>query len=317
MSTVVVYPGAIARACSVVDESPAFRDLPRPYLWVVMRLVKKINLSNLSAPIVASRATIAREADTSIGTVERVIRWLEDHGMVEREQKARAGLRGSSSPLTPTALLLDALLLTNTPPSPRDIAAQAMGSAPSPAGQSYPQDKLSSPLKTAGSISGEYNNLIENNRNGSFSRIQNLTIPSDLAWLCRKGVRATGVLSLMRKAKAVNQRLSDVIAVARQYLEPLSGRSIYAYVVALLAKNKDYGAVRKQEAQEHHNRELVEHLKRKAEGMEGRRFSSRRSGAVFTVEGGWLRVEKGGSSALRPFDEAFLDAINAGKLCAV
>ncbi len=48
----------------------------------------------------------------SVETVHRVVRWLEERGLVEREQRARPELRGSSSPLVPTKQLLDALLLS-------------------------------------------------------------------------------------------------------------------------------------------------------------------------------------------------------------
>lgn len=110
--TVVVYPGAIARACSALDESPLFECLPDGYIRVVIRIVKKINLSRLSSPITASRETLAREAKKSLETVHRAVRWLESHAFIQRDQKARAGLRGSSSPIQPTQKLLDALLLT-------------------------------------------------------------------------------------------------------------------------------------------------------------------------------------------------------------
>lgn len=110
--TVVVYPGAIARACSVLDESPLFESMPDGYIRVIIRIIKKINLSRLSAPITASRETLARESRKSLETVHRAVRWLDAHEFIQRDQKARAGLRGSSSPITPTQKFLDALLLT-------------------------------------------------------------------------------------------------------------------------------------------------------------------------------------------------------------
>ena len=110
--TVVVYPGAIARACSALDESPLFESMPDGYIRVVIRIIKKISLSRLSSPITASRETLARESKKSLETVHRAVRWLEAHEFIQRDQKARAGLRGSSSPIKPTQKLLDALLLT-------------------------------------------------------------------------------------------------------------------------------------------------------------------------------------------------------------
>lgn len=110
--TVVVYPGAIARACSALDESPLFESMPDGYIRVVIRIIKKISLCRLSSPITASRETLAKESKKSLETVHRAVRWLETHEFIQRDQKARAGLRGSSSPIRPTQKLLDALLLT-------------------------------------------------------------------------------------------------------------------------------------------------------------------------------------------------------------
>ena len=101
----VVYPSLISRACATLDESPMFKDAPDGYLRVILRIIKKINLKRLSAPILASRATLAEESGKSVETVHRVVRWLEEHGLVRREQRARPELRGSSSPLIPTAQL--------------------------------------------------------------------------------------------------------------------------------------------------------------------------------------------------------------------
>ena len=112
---ICTYPSAIARACAALDESPVFRDLPDGYFRVVVRLIKKINLSRLFSPIVASRGTIAKESGKSIETVGRAVKWLEDHELVTREQRARAGLRGSSAPLVPTQKLIDALTLSQPP----------------------------------------------------------------------------------------------------------------------------------------------------------------------------------------------------------
>ena len=108
---ICTYPSAIARACAALDESLVFRDLPDGYFRVVVRLIKKINLSHLFSPIVASRGTIARESGKSIETVGRAVKWLEERKLVTREQRARAGLRGSSAPLVPTAKFIDALTL--------------------------------------------------------------------------------------------------------------------------------------------------------------------------------------------------------------
>ena len=101
-----IYPVAIQRACAALDESPVFRDLPDGYFRVVLRIIKKINLAQLAAPIVASRTTLARESGRSVEAVGRAIAWLEERKLITRAQKAQPGLRGSCAPITPTRRLL-------------------------------------------------------------------------------------------------------------------------------------------------------------------------------------------------------------------
>lgn len=315
MTLAVVYPGAIARACASLDESPIFRDTPDGYLRVIIRIIKKINLSRLNAPIVASRSTLATESGKSIETVGRAIKWLEDKGLIERTQKARAGLRGSSSPLIPTTELLKALLLNGYKPrSETTPAAESVGNA------SYPQIQPESAVKPDASKSVEYNNLSENSsrKRDSFTKIDGLTIPSDLAWMTKNGLKPSGVLSLMKQAKLAKQRLSDVVAVAQQYLRPLHGRALYAYVRALLSKDRDYTYIRNkstQEAQEHAQEERVSF---KATEMVGRHFRNQDDTAHYIVQESGLVLELRGETRLcRRFDEGFLLAIENRRLLPI
>ena len=293
-----VYPSMIARACSALDESPLFRDMPDGYLRVIFRLIKKINLSRLNSPIVASRSTIAQEAGKSVETVHRVIKWLEDRGLIERVQKARAGLKGSSSPLIPTPKLLEALLLTDNshagkppavPPAPRAACVAPTSHAPATT-----QDRA------------------------RFETFGKLKLPSDLAWLVREqGLPGTGVLRLMKLAKQSQQRLSDVVDATRKYLEPLEGRRLYAYLRALLDSKRDF-TPRAQAAQ---SEALLDqqrsYLQEKAAAFAGQTFQSRDASLVVTVDAcGMLLEERAGRRAARPICQSFLDAIVAGRLIA-
>lgn len=291
-----VYPSMIARACSALDESPLFRDMPDGYLRVIFRIIKKINLNRLNSPILASRGTIASESGKSVETVHRVVKWLEDRGLIERVQKARAGLRGSSSPLIPTAKLLDALLLTDNrhagkspviaaePQQTRNVRPPAASSAPS----------------------------------AQFETFGKLKLPTDLAWLVREqGMQGTGVLQLMKLAKQTKQRLSDVVGATRKYLEKLEGRRLYAYLRALLSSDKDFG----QRAQEASSEALAlqqqTYLQEKTAAFAGQTFQSRDAKLLVTVDAcGMLLEEREGRRAARPMCQTFLDAIAAGRLIA-
>ena len=150
-----IYPSGISRVVSAIDEIPAFKELPDGFLRIIVRIVKKINLRSPSNPIVASRNTLAEESGKSVETVHRAIRWLEEHGLIARDQKSRAGFRGSSSPLVPTPMLLEALLLTSAVEALLKKAKHVAPAMPSP------------------------------KRN--FVRVNGLTLPSDLAWIAQQG----------------------------------------------------------------------------------------------------------------------------------
>ena len=293
-----VYPSMIARACSALDESPLFRDMPDGYLRVIFRIIKKINLIRLNSPILASRGTLASESGKSVETVHRVVKWLEDHGLIERVQKARAGLRGSSSPLIPTLKLLEALLLTDN----RHAGKPAVVA---PAARVAPQ--APAPAATAAA-----------DRSAQFETFGKLKLPSDLAWLVREqGMQGTGVLQLMKLAKQTQQRLSDVVGATRKYLEKLEGRRLYAYLRALLSSDKDFGQRAQAATSEALELQQQTYLQEKTAAFAGQTFQSRDAKLLVTVDAcGMLLEEREGRRAARPMCQTFLDAIAAGRLIA-
>lgn len=282
-----IYPSGISRAVSSIDEIPALKELPDGFLRVVVRIVKKINLRFPSKAIVASRGTLAEESGKSVETVHRAIRWLEEHGLIDRDQKARAGLRGSSSPLVPTQKLLEALLLT---PEAEARIKKAKHVAPA------------SPAPT-----------------GDFVRVGGLTLPADLAWIAQRGgLPASAVLLLMRMAKAAKQRLSDVVSATQQYLEKLHGRSLFSYLRKLLAKGQDFSQKAGDLQTQHKEEQLQQHLSHKAQDMVGQKFENRdRSIQIEVDASGMLRETRNGNSVMRFFSENFLEALAARRLVPV
>lgn len=257
--TVVVYPSAIARACSVLDESPLFRDLPDGYLRVVVRLVKKLNIAKPRSPIVASRSTLATESGKSLETVGRTIKWLEERNLLKRQQKARTGLRGSTSPLEPTEDLLKALLLIN---APRPGSAPQRSSSPT-----YPQAAPGLGVSadcSKSAVQKRHNHSENNRRAGAFITRENVKIPADLDWLAsQRKLRPTAILALMGIAKTAQKRLSDVVAATRKNLEGLRGRELYAYLRGLIGKDRDYSYVARDASREHQEKQTEARLKEK------------------------------------------------------
>jgi len=310
--TAVVYPSAIARACSALDEAALFRDLPDGYFRVLIRIVKKINLARLLAPIVASRATLAKESGKSVETVHRVVKWLEARGLVQRSQKARAGLRGSSSPLVPTAALLDALQLTHAPASLADKARKSAGDAMALPMHGSQKKEVQAPA--ASWASSASNSL--GSSTGAFVQFEGMKLPADLAWLVRdQGLKASGVLELMKRARLAHQRLSDVVLATRQYLAPLQGRALYAYLRTLLGKGRDFADKMTAKVGEIKEKQQREHLRHKAQALAGRQYASRDATLhVLVDESGMLLETREGRRTARPMCQSFLDAIESGRL---
>lgn len=301
MSAVVAYPSMIARACSTLDESPAFEDMPDGYIRIVARIIKKINLSKPESPIYASRSTIARESGKSLETVGRAIRWLEDRQLIRRCQKARTGLRGSSSPITPLRSLLDALLIT----SPQGKVSNHV----SP--ETYAQTQVE--IDASKSTLQEQPKGIQPKR--EFVRIGNASLPSDLAWMVGNDVKPSTILYLMKLASTAKKRLSDVVSVTKKYLENLRGRGLVAYILALLKKDRDYAWIAKQGAKEQADQTRQLRLQQKAIDLCGRSFSSRDGKIFVTVEkNGILSEIREGARFARAMDEAFLEAVSSGRL---
>lgn len=300
MTSVVptVYPTLISRACAALDESPVFKDVPDGYIRVILRIVKKINLKRLNAPIFASRAKIAEESGKSVETVHRVVRWLEERGLFEREQRARNDLRGSSSPLVPTEKLLDALLLSEQARAcvNQEHQTKAHGN----------ETSNPSPRKSVSEV-------------GGFERIGKVRLPNDLVWLVKEqGMHCSGVLQLMKLAGKAQQRLSTVVAATRKYLEGLEGRELYAYIRALLSRGKDFGNRATELARTDADAEEQEYLKRKAEALIGRTFKSKDDRLFVKVDPSGMLIElRDGRRAARKFCRAFIEAIDAGRLRAV
>lgn len=298
--TAITYPGAISRACAALDEIAEFRAMPDGYLRVLIRIIKKINLATFSAPIRASRTTLANESGKSIETVGRVIRWLEDKELIQRQQKARPGLRGSESPIIPTAKLLRALQITGEQARDKTNAlpVSADGSKSVPRKQSFGKQHA---------------------ERAPFSRIDGKTLPTELVGLCEQGMKATGVLALMGEAKKAGKRLSDVVTATKQYIANLQGRELYGYLKVLIAKDKDYSRQISETTKSRIAEQQRNYLADKAEAMHGRKYQTSDGRIYVEILSNCMVsvVEQGRGHYSSRFDESWLEAIESNKLQAI
>lgn len=141
-----------------------------------------------------------------------------------------------------------------------------------------------------------------------FIRVQGKAVPSELAWLVtQNGLALTGLFALMKRAKAVGHRLSNVIAVVSDALIPLKGRELFAYIQALLSKTVDYAFVAEQQA----TQAQAERAKGEAATAVAAEISdlvsrlrgvqvTRADGAVLSVDEASVVIEKAGCRAAAP-----------------
>lgn len=305
--TEIRYPYAIVRACSELPYLSPFAAMPDGFLKVVLKIVQKINLRNPFSEIFASRQTLADEAGKSIDTVHRSIQWLEQHNLIERERKARAGLRGSRSPLVPTKSLLLSLGLVDERGTPVETKKPATDARQTNGTEHH---KTGSPIEPNPAL----NSTTQSKEESGFTRVGAVCLPTDLIWLCSKGLSPFAVLGLMKRARAASQRLSDVVQAAKKYLDNLKANQLYAYLQTLVTSGRDFSASYREEERKDEEKREKSYLLEKAEIYEGRRFTSRKTGKVYLVESGVIRETENGQSRVTPFNRAFLDALEAGKL---
>ena len=288
------FPYPILRACAELPYSVAFRELPDGFIKIVIKIIQKINLKSPFSEIYASRQTLANEAGKSLDSVNRAIQWLEARELIARERKARAGLRGSSSPLIPTLPLLFALGLVDKEGKP--ITWSGMS------GRAKPERKDSNhadqqPVKKS-----------------VFTKVGTVFIPADLKFLVDQGLSAFAVLGLMKLAKKASQQLTDIAATTQKYLLKLQGNQLYAYIKTLIQSGRDFSAKNDESVQVELLKKEKAYLNEKAEIYEGRAFISRKTGKLYRVEQGVIREETAGITRVGPFSRSFLDAIENGIL---
>lgn len=222
--TAVVYPSMITRAVALLDEDPFLRTLPHTVWAVLFRLIKKVNVNDLTQPIFASRTTLAKESKESMANLSRQLRTLEEFGIIVRDHKARAGLKGSSSEISFTQKAIHALMLDL--PAPGELK------------QTIRRRKVDGQGKVDYVDSG----LI---------RVGKFRLPQELAVLVTAGgIKATGVMKLMQLAKAAGQRLSDVIQAVKKHISALRGSQLFGYLKKVCTGYRDFAADKAQSIKE-------------------------------------------------------------------
>jgi len=119
----------------------------------------------------------------------------------------------------------------------------------------------------------------------------------------------------MACAKLRGQRLSDIVKVAYRYIASLRGNNLFAYLLSLTKKDKDYKGILDAAQKEVAAQQEKEMLRNKSRELDGRMFRNRERGLVTEVISGmlYLRLDSGESLGAAPFCLKFLHELQEGK----
>lgn len=299
----VNYPLTIVRGCAALDEIPEFSSMPDGYLRILMRLIKKIDVIKPEKAIFARRSTLSKESGKSEITVNRALKWLEDHQMITRKQVCKSNLKGSNSPITPTKKLINLLGFGDKPkkaPANKNECSLSEKQNLNINKQSDQSSCLNPPSKTV---------------------IQGVALPHDLVWLVTKGrLNPYAVLKLMKLATDSGKFLSDIVQATKKWLEVGKvGKALYAYLLALIKQKKDFKTIcaeqnRTYEAveQSQADKQLVE---RKGFEWQAKTFESISTKKQYRIDSGYIyEIENSKIAGSRFMDIGFVNAVMDGKL---
>lgn len=289
------YPAFISRAVACLDEVDSLKSLPDGFLRVLIRIVKKIDLSKPHQAIYASRSTLAEESGKSVETVHRAVKWLEENAFIARQQYANPGNRGSRSPITPTAKLLAAIGLEQ----------------PTQNSTSKVREQIA--FQTTTAIDGRMERTSHPKQ--SFSLVDGMKVPTELLWLVRhQGLTASGILKLMACATAAGKRLSTLVQATKSYLGRFQGKQLYAYIKALISKDRDFGkTVQDAEEKENFNK-CKQTIEMASESLNGRSFEKSDGSTRYKIEEGFIVVYANQKRSVAPLSMKFIEALTSGRI---
>ncbi len=249
------FPQKIALAITAITTSPALTSLSCTAKHILAFVVRLAECTDPMKPSWAFKATIAKEIGVSESTVYRGLSELTQAELIERlaqERHAHNGLL-SVAKIRLTRKVCVYLGLIN------DQCCSSKGAD----NDKKTTSKFTYKHPSLNLKDGHNNTLLLANQNNQFLKkqsdqpekffikIANRKIPQELAWLVQKNdLSLTGLLSLMGLARQAGHFLSDIVSRCQTAIQPHTGRALYAYLRALIAKPIDYGYLRAQKEKE-------------------------------------------------------------------
>lgn len=244
-------PSKIANALVRVYEALHEFALTQTQRQILACLVRNgVKQQNPADWIFMKKVTIARRLRLSEATVYRCLAALERVGLIEREdQRLTAYTLKVLGRIRLSGQAICNLGLASDQPS-REMSALERVSGALDRVPATLQSGLA-PVRDVNLPPQQSSSKKQSPGARPFIRVQGKAVPSELAWLVtQNNLSLSGLFHLMKRAKLAGHRLSDVVQVVQDTLSKLTGRELFAYLVALLAKRTDFTFVARQRTKE-------------------------------------------------------------------
>ncbi len=198
------YPVSVLRATKALFSLESCRDIRVNAKEVLNYIIQRVNLNNIDAPLLIPRQEIAHAINRSVDTVHRVLRALKQHGLIDYQRKSYKNNRGSTSAISLTAFIKQALFAKK------------------------PIQEASQKFKSAFTDIGDMHEIL---------------VPNDVLWLhTEKNLSDVEIFTLMRDCKNKKYQLVHVAEYHKASLMKINdAKGVFAYLKKMIVKEQhDY-----------------------------------------------------------------------------
>jgi hypothetical protein len=215
-----------------IHDLPDFAGLTSRERHIFQRFIRNVCTKNPSDSFRVSVANLADAVVVSTRTIQRAIKGLVDKGWVTRTQvQKRSGMEIADTKLTHKALKVLGFL---------DPKPQKAGFSRATSTAHVYSDSIDSfNTKRQSSPSTEVTSQIDDEKPSETEvKVKPVTIPSDLSFLMRMGLKPSGIFKLMKIASKAGQHLGTIVNAVKDALK--DAKNVYAYIYDLIQRPRDW-----------------------------------------------------------------------------
>lgn len=254
MATLTVYQGRdlppiIQRAITRVNDPAVLQDLSPAHRWAISLLLRRVSASDGQDIFWVKRENFAKLIGASQATVYRILSALERLGLIQRVSQKRSAegeFTVGELRLSDGLCRLLGLTLPSVEPDKSTLYTRSKGLR-----FSAMQDGVSSNQEKAQFSSKKHSpsEPVDNS-------VRKPKVPQDLQVLLDRGLTAPQLFKLMALASSSGKRLSDIVMVCQEQLQPLQRTELFAYIRTLTSTEKDFAFINLSKARERADVEL-------------------------------------------------------------